>query len=370
MLKYEALDDFDNVFAFKHMLRAARKCVLGVGWKSSVQSFKAAMGLKVYRVFKRIRDTHRYKTKGFACVFDITERGHARHIMSLSVEERMVQDTLRRYCLAPLLQSSFVYDNYACQEGKGYHLAIRRLRKHLSDHFRRHSRTGAILIYDFKGYFDSISHALAMKLIDDKISDADIRNMARQFVDAFGGDKGLGLGSTISQPLALAAANGLDHKIREMARCGRSGRYMDDGWAIHESKEYLHKVLASIRRYAESLGLHLSEKKTMIIDLRHPFVILKKRFHLLESGKVLAKICRSSIARERRKLKKCKDKFLAGKMNDKEIYQAYQSWESYARHGNAWHTIQNMRRLYMRLFVDIPQDPDFVAWCDVPQEAA
>lgn len=56
-------------------------------------------------------------------------------------------------------------------------------------------------------------------------------------------------------------------------------------------------------KYAE-LGIQLNEKKTKIVKLSRGFTFLKTRFILTDTGKVVKKLCRESITRERAKLKK------------------------------------------------------------------
>ena len=165
------------------------------------------------------------------------------------------------------------------------------------------------------------------------------------------GEKGLGLGSQISQTFALASANRLDHYIKEYCGVRGYGRYMDDGYLIDYSKEYLQWCLEGIRRICKKLDITLNEKKTQIVKLSHGFTYLKTRFYLTDTGKVLRKIYKRSVTRERRKLKKFVPLLQSGIMTYEDVYTSWQSWKSYALNFSAWRTIQNVGKLFDDLFV-------------------
>lgn len=59
----------------------------------------------------------------------------------------------------------------------------------------------------------------------------------------------------------------------------------------------------------------------------------------------------------RRKLKSLRFKMDGYKLTHADIYAAFQSWRSYAKHFDAWHSIRNMERLFDSLFVFNPCYP-------------
>ena len=106
-----------------------------------------------------------------------------------------------------------------------------------------------------------------------------------------------------------------------------------------------------IREVCKELGITLNEKKTQIVKLTHGFKYLKTRFYLLDSCKIVRKIHKKSITRQRRKLKKFKVLLDRGIMTYEDVYTSWQSWKSYANTFSAWRTVQNMARLYDELFI-------------------
>lgn len=273
-----------------------------------------------------------------------------RHIRSVSVRERGVQRCICDYCLVPLITRSFIYDNGASMKNKGYGFSRKRLVTHLHQYYNHYKDTdGYVLLFDFSKFFDNVSHQICFDIIDNKIKDEHLRITTKDFIEAFG-DVGLGLGSQVSQIMALASANKLDHLIKEKLQIKYYGRYMDDGYLIHHDKEYLKYCLQEIQKICDELGIKLNIKKTVIVKLSHGFTFLKTRFYLLSNGKVVKKIYKKSIVKERRKLKKLRQKYDKGRVTMEDIYQSFQSWRAYAYTFDAYNAIQNMEKLYKQLF--------------------
>lgn len=342
-------DNFDWVFSYEHLYHSYKMCRRNVGWKASVQKYITNAPINVYQTWQRLQ-AGKYRTSGFF-EFDLMERGKKRHIRSVTIGERIVQRCLCDYALVPVLGRTYIYDNGASMANKGYSFAVDRLCQHLRQHYRRHGTEGYVLLFDFSKFFDRVSHRVVKAVLHKEFSDERIIKLTEHFIDAFG-DVGLGLGSQISQVLALASANRLDHYIQEQCRIGSYGRYMDDGYLIHPSKEYLQKCLEGIRRICEELEITPNEKKTQIVKLSRGFTFLKVRFFLLPGGRIVRKIYHCSVTRMRRKLKSYQRFVAAGKMTMDDVYQSWQSWKAYASNFNAWHTIQSMAALYNKLFID------------------
>ena len=249
-----------------------------------------------------------------------------------------------------MLCRTFVYDNGASMKHKGYDFAVRRLTQHLHKHYRKYGPEGYVLLFDFAKFFDNVSHEIIKGALHEQFSDEKILKLTKHFIDAFG-NIGMGLGSQISQVLALASANRLDHYIKEVLRIKGYGRYMDDGYLIHPSKEYLQNCLIHIKEICAILGITLNTKKTQIVKLSHGFTWLKIRFFLTDTGKVVRKIYKLSVTRMRRKLKKLHNMWKEKRLTFADVYITWQSWKAYALKFNAYHTIQNMAELYTKLFI-------------------
>ena len=338
---------FREVFTTGHLYDAYRKCTKGVKWKASTQKYMDNAILLNYRTKKSLMDGT-FRTDGFY-EFDLYERGKHRHIKSVTMRERVVQRCLCDYSLVPLVSRSFIYDNSASLKDRGYHFAIQRIVAHLHRHYRKHGNEGYILLFDFSRFFDNVSHRVVEMILRKEYQDKWLLGLVLHFVRSFG-DIGMGLGSQISQTLAVASANRLDHWIKEKQRIKGYARYMDDGYLIHHDKEYLKKCLEEIKIICKALEIDLNEKKTQIVKLSHGFTWLKCRFYLLPTGKVVRKIYKRSVTKMRQKIKAFKRFYDDGTMTLELIRDGFQSWMSYALHFDAVRTVKNIISLMAEVF--------------------
>lgn len=145
--------DFEEVFSFRHLYKAGKKCCKGVYWKNSTQRY---IGNLIANIAKTRRELlqNRFRHRGFH-EFDLIDRGKKRHIRSVHISERMVQKCLCDYCIVPIFSASFIYDNSASLKNRGMDFALRRMVCHLNRHYRKYGLTGGILLYDFHSFFDT-----------------------------------------------------------------------------------------------------------------------------------------------------------------------------------------------------------------------
>ena len=341
-------DSYAAVFSFDNLWTSYRNCRKNVGWKGSVQRYTFAAPLRVIQTYRKLMQGK------YRCVipheWDTWERGKKRHIKSVPIGERVMQRCLADNALIPVLAPTFVYDNGACLKYKGYDFAMRRLECHLQRHYRKYGNEGYILLFDFSKFYERIDHNQIRGIVGRYFSDTGIRKMVDAIMETFG-PVGLGLGSQISQVLALASGNPLDHAIKQDMRIKNYARYNDDGYLIHPSKEYLQKCLARMQEICEKLHIKLNTKKTQIVKLSHGFKFLKARVYLTPTGKIVRKISKKSIVCERRKLKKLWSRLQRGLIDMPHIEMQYQSWRSFALKFDAWKTVQSMDALYHRIYV-------------------
>lgn len=336
--------NFDEVFSFAHLMDCAQECMKGVKWKPSVQAFAVNQVLWVSNTLQQLQKGA-YKSKGFVD-FYICERGKTRHIRSVHISERMVQKCLCKFALKPLLNPTLIDTNSASQEGKGTEYAIKRLREDLRWHYARHKRRGGILIGDLHSYFDSIPHDILKQMLRKKIEDDRIYNLAAYFIDCFPGDRGIGLGSEISQVCAIYFLNKMDHAGREIFKIHGVGRYMDDFYAISENIPKLKAYKSYCEKLVASYGMCMNKNKTCITRLDQPFTWLKKRTILQPNGKIIMRLVRKNVVSKRRAIKKGFKELKAGERPIESLEQSQVSWEGYAKPYNSYRTRKNMRRLY------------------------
>ena len=339
-------DTFANLTDLNSLREAARRSRAGVSGKASVQKY--FMNELCFETQTRNKLLNHEDVREGFIEFDIHERGHARHIRAMHFKERVVQRCLCDNALVPVLRIPLVYDNGASLKGKGIHFAIYRMREQLRRHYRKFGTDGYILQTDFSKYFDNLQHEPVRKLLERSFTDRELIDLTWDFVTAFG-DSSLGIGSQVSQIFAVAYPNRSDHYTKEVARVGKSGRYMDDSYAISEDRETLENLLIGCKEIWNELGILISERKTHIIPLRH-FTFLKVRYILTETGKVIMKPHQRSFTRMRRKLRSFRRFLNSGDMTIEQVLAAYKSWCGYQEHFNCHKQMREMDIYFYGLF--------------------
>lgn len=346
----------DTVADLNALYKAQREAARGVSWKTSTQRYQVHWLLNILKARRDLLEGNEV-CRGFH-EFDIFERGKRRHISSVHFSERVIQKSFTQNALMPSVRPTLIYDNAANIKDKGTAFAVKRTKKLLADHYRKHGSDGYVLQADFSDFFASIPHEPVNQLIDTISEDRRLTALGRHFIE-MQGDIGLGLGSEPNQICAIAFPSPLDHLICEC--CGVEGyiRYMDDFICVHTDKLALQCILAVVRDKCAALGLTLNEKKTHITKLTKGFTFLKRRFTYSETGKVVVRPCRESITRERRKLKKQAALVAQGKMTFAQWVQSYQSWRGSIMGLASHKTLTAMDKLFARLsaWVEMQGDP-------------
>ena len=352
--RYDSLERASTPSAMLTAHWDARK---GVLWKSSPARYDWHALKYATRDGLRMR-SGRNVCGGFY-VFDIIERGKQRHIHSLHYTERVIRRSICVNALVPILSSGLIYDNGASLKDKGIHFAQRRCETHLHKYFRKHGCEGWVLIVDFSKYFDRIDHEILIRQLREKLSDERLLKLCESFIHAGDYDRdvkgqGLYIGPEDSQIYAVAYPNRIDHIIKDEWRMKYYARYMDDSYIIHHDKAELQRIRDKLLQLYAEYGIVPNPKKTQIVKLSRGFTFLKTRFRLTETGKIIRRPDRSSVTRQRRKLKALARFIRNGEITADKAEQSYMSWRGHIRKKEAGRIIYSMDQLYYSLFHSRP----------------
>lgn len=122
------------------------------------------------------------------------------------------------------------------------------------------------------------------------------------------------------------------------------GRYMDDSYVIHESKEFLEQLLQEIIAIANDLGITVNTRKTRICKLSNLWRFLQIQYSLTDTGRVIQKINPKRLTTMRRKMKK-----LVHILPEKEFDDWFNSWFQNHYRIMSRHQRENMITLYNEL---------------------
>ena len=369
---------FDGNVLYESFLQAKR----GSSWKPAVQKYEMNYLIGLSKVQRELREgTYEFKPTSD---FVLRERGKTRYISGETFEDRIVKHALCDEALMPSLRPRLIYDNCASLKGRGISMQRKRLLTHLRKYYREHgTNDGYILLIDYSKYYDNIRHEDFFRLVRESVSDPVSLNLLRKVLDReridvsylsdaeYGScmntvfssleyakiDKGLltgeklmpkhlNIGDQVAQVAGISYPIPIDNYVKIVRQMKYYGRYTDDSYIIHESREVLEDVLKGILEIAGSIGITVSRKKTRICKLSDKWRFLQIQYSLTDTGRVIQKINPKRLACMRRKMKKAAQK---GHLTPKEFENWYRSW--FRAHYKIMSRAQrnNMDKLYNQL---------------------
>lgn len=332
----------EDVIGFDALWRSMEKCRQGVMWKGSVARFCLGGAESVAKLSQQLHDGT-YKPRKVTTFRIMSPK--PRTITSTPFRDRVFQRSLNDNVLYPLVVRSLIYDNCACQEGKGTDFARNRLKCHLQRHYRKHGLDGYVLQLDVKGYYPNMQHHVGEAVFD--CTPPWAREMAVSVLRSqYAGDVGYNPGSQMVQIVGIAALNGVDHRIKERLHIRGYVRYMDDMLLIHPDRAYLQACLEDIDAQLAALGMQVHRGKTRIRRIRDTITFLGFDFRLTETGKVLMTVRPESVKRMRRRVKRLARLESMGARPPGTALQAYEGWRAHADKGDSRLLIERCDRWF------------------------
>ena len=329
----------------------------GSDWKPQVQKFEMSYLLGLARMQRELEDRS-YEFKP-STEFVLNERGKKRLIKGEQIEDRVAKHSLCDNVLSPAVEKYLIYDNGASIKGKGITFTRQRLVTHLRRYYATHgSNEGYVLLIDFSKYYDNIRHGVLLDLFDKYVdndeamwllaktirqSEIDVSYMSdREYEDCLNTvfnsltyheidrslktgkkymRKHLNIGDQVAQVAGIAYPIPIDNYVKIVRSIKFYGRYMDDSYVIHESKEVLEDLLENIIEIATGLGITVNRKKTRICKLSEYWRFLQVQYSLTDTGRIVMKINPKRLSAMRKKMRK-----LAPRMTEKDYYNFFYSW--------------------------------------------
>lgn len=291
--------------------------------------------------------------------FTLHERGKKRRITGEQIKDRVSKHGLCDEILTPAVRKYLIYDNGASVKGKGIDFTRKRLLTHLRKYYQtHHTNDGYILLIDFSKYYDNIRHDRLMEQFEKYIKDEKALDFLRKVIDRSKVDvsymtdeeyagcmdtvfnsldyqevdkslltgekymyKHLNIGDQVAQIAGIIYPIPIDNYVKIVKGVKFYGRYMDDSYAIHESKEFLEELLQGIMEIAKELGITVNTRKTRICKLSSLWRFLQVQYSLTDTGRVIQKINPKRLTTMRRKMKK-----LVYILPEKEFDDWFNSW--------------------------------------------
>lgn len=338
----------DEIIGYDALWESMLKCQKSVRWKPAVKDFIINSPELIHSMHARLAN---------GTWIDGTPRPikimypKKRDGLSISFTDRIYQRSINDNVLYPEMTKHFIYDNSACQIGKGPRFARRRVKEQLWNYYCNHGAYGYVLRIDITQYFKSIQHNLAMTTVSKYVlrdtCDSISNILEKQHVN---GGSGYNPGSQMVQIVALSILNSVDHYIKEKLHIKVYHRYNDDLFMVHESKEYLEYCLECITDIFESLGFKINRKKTLITKLTDGFNFLGFTYHMTNTGKIITIVNSENVKHERQKLKRMVAKSKRGELPKSKVDESFNGWKTYVSEGNSTKLIWKMDKYYSQLW--------------------
>ena len=337
----------EDIIGYDALYDSMRKCQLGVTWKTSVAHFVLNAPEEVLKLESELKDGS-YRPRPPKCFTILAPK--RREISSISFRDRVYQRSLNDNVLYPTMTKSFIYDNWACQKGKGTDRARNRLKQFLQEYYRKHGSEGWIAQFDIHGYYPNMDHAYVEQMFAEKLEPEALTRVIDVLHSQYGGDKGYNPGSQMIQIAGISALDKLDHYIKEQLHIRYYLRYMDDFILIHHDREYLEECKAKIAAHLAAGKFELNEKKTRIFPISEGIMFLGFQYSLTETGKVLMFVNPKNVKAKRKNLRRLVARSKKGLIPKASVDESYRSWRDHAAKGNSYQLLQRMDKYYKDLW--------------------
>lgn len=356
-------------------------------WKPQVQKYEMDFLPRIVESKSDLKN-RTYKSKD-STEFIIRERGKTRPITGLQMSDRVIRHSLCDNVLTPSLLNYMIYDNGASLKNKGIDFSRERFEKHLHMYYREHgSNDGYVLLMDYSKFYDNIPHETAYNAVAKHVKDDFSLWLLKCVFDNFKIDvsymdddeyancmnapfdsakyrlnipkskhtgekymyKSVNIGDQCSQIIGIYYPTPIDNFIKIVKGQKYYGRYMDDSYVIHESKEFLYNLSLEVTEKAKELGIILNQKKTRIVKLSDYYKFLQISYSLTDSGRLIRKINPKRIVDMRRKLKKLNAMVKNGERTQEEVENMFKAWMGSHCHLMSKLQRDNLNLLYYDLF--------------------
>lgn len=358
------------------LIESYYRAASSVHWKESVQRYEIHLPENILNLKRRLEDGT-YEPKPFR-EFEIHERGRARWIKSHCIEDRVVQRYVCDFILMPRIQPKLIYRNGASQKGKGISFQRKQFENDIHRFYRKYERSGYLVLGDFSKFFDNIDHAKALEQLRPLLDEDEFALVSKLF-KAFEVDlsfvapeefknyrdgiynsvevhkprdyhgngkqtlkKSVGIGSQLSQAVGIFYLAAFDNYMTCVLGAFAYGRYTDDFYILVRTKEEAKAYIRHIEEQAEKLDIYINKRKTRIIPLTKEFTFLKTRYKLTKSGRLIQKIHKDTLRRERKRMRKFAKKIEAKEMTQGQAQACYQSWRGTYKKYDSGYAIKNM----------------------------
>lgn len=267
-------DAYHAIISRETLYAAAHAAARGKRYKESVAGFNFNLEAEI-DLLNRDLSAKSYRPGRYSVfkIFDPKERV----ISAAPFRDRVVHHAVHDY-IELMIDKTFIFDSYACRQGKGTHKAINRAQKF--------TRANTYCLHgDVRKYFPSINHGVLKRLLRERIEDNELLWLLDEIIDSANQintvqGTGIPIGNLTSQFFANLYLNELDYFVKHTLRQRYYIRYMDDFLLFSDNRDELCRFRDVIRTFIkENLLLTLHEGKSQVWKTNDGFKFLGFRFY-------------------------------------------------------------------------------------------
>ncbi|MBQ3579529.1 MAG: RNA-directed DNA polymerase [Bacteroidales bacterium] len=310
-LTYQIADTDNLLLAFHKALRGKRK-------NSEAMAFQKKLEQNIARMRDDILsgDVEVGKYEYF-----YIEDPKLRLICAASFRERVLHHAIMNVC-HQCFERNLIDSTYATRPDKGIYKAIDRAKMAMKKY-------GYVAKFDFRKYFDSISHDILKEKLARMFKDKNLLGIMSAIIGSYEKTEGKGIpiGNLTSQYFANYYLSQMDHWIKEDLMAPEYIRYMDDFLVFADTWTELGHYVEEIKSYAEG-NLKLTLKPVVKSVTSEGVDFLGYRIY---ANKIL--LTRRSKQRFIRKMRMYDRMLESGEWNERDYYEHITPLLSYAEKG-------------------------------------
>jgi len=252
-----------------------------------------------------------------------------RTIAEPSFQDKIVQFAVHNI-LNPDFENKFIYDSYACINGKGMHKCAERIQHFLAKSSWQWEKPW-IIKADIKEFFYSVKHDVLKSILQKEIASRRILSLLSKIIDNSHRDVGLPLGNVTSQLFANIYLNELDKYCKRELSLEFYVRYMDDMVFILPNRERAKSVKGTISDFVQTeLDLELNQDKSKIFPMAQGVNMVG--YKIWKTHKLLRNKTKQTI---KQKSNKFSSMLEIGEITKQKVEQILNSWKGHADYASS-----------------------------------
>lgn len=253
-----------------------------------------------------------------------------RLIKALPFEDRVVHQWFVHEFLITYVVPKFIYDSYACLEGKGTHEAVNRL-EYFMYKAKLEYKDYYVLKMDIKKFFYSIDPNILFELLKKYFKDKALLELSSKLIFCEEDELGIAIGNYTSQYFANIYLNELDQFVKHKLRVRYYLRYMDDFILLVKNKEIAKEIFHQIEKFLkEKLNLELNHKSKYF---PHSMGIDFCGYRVFNTHKLVRVRSKKQM---RGRIRYWNKLYAEDNLNVKDVVQSFTAWRGHIKHANSY----------------------------------